>query len=63
MKFINQTREGISHIRSYVMQAYKMVKDVRTGHETSNVQAVLDGDLDGFIKSYLMEFGAENKED
>jgi len=40
-----------------------MVKDVRTGHETSNVQAVLDGDLDGFIKAYLMEFGGENKDD
>jgi len=51
-----------SQIRSYVMQPYKMVKDVRTGHETSNVQAVLDGDLDGFIKSYLMEFGGETKE-
>ena len=51
-----------SQIRSYVMQPYKMVKDVRTGHETSNVQAVLDGDLDGFIKAYLMEFGGESKE-
>jgi peptide chain release factor 2 len=40
-----------------------MVKDVRTGYETSNVQAVLDGDLDGFIKAYLMEFGGESKED
>ncbi len=45
------------------MQPYKMVKDVRTGHETSNVQAVLDGDLDGFIKAYLMEFGGESKDD
>lgn len=45
------------------MQPYKMVKDVRTGHETSNVQAVLDGDLDAFIKAYLMEFGGENKDD
>ena len=52
-----------SQIRSYLMQPYKMVKDVRTGHETSNVQAVLDGDLDGFIKSYLMEFGGESNED
>ncbi len=51
-----------SQIRSYVMQPYKMVKDVRTGHETSNVQAVLDGDLDGFIKAYLMEFGGETTE-
>ncbi len=48
-----------SQIRSYVLQPYKLVKDVRTGHETSNVSAVLDGDLDGFIKAYLMEFGAD----
>jgi len=48
-----------SQIRSYVMQPYKLVKDVRTGHETSNVQAVLDGDLNGFIKAYLMEFSGE----
>lgn len=48
-----------SQIRSYVMQPYKLVKDVRTGYETSNVQAVMDGDIDGFIKSYLMEFGSD----
>ncbi len=48
-----------SQIRSYVLQPYKLVKDVRTGHETSNVSAVLDGDIDGFIKAYLMEFGAQ----
>jgi peptide chain release factor 2 len=48
-----------SQIRSYVMQPYKMVKDVRTKFETGNVQAVMDGDLDGFIKAYLMEFGGE----
>ena len=47
-----------SQIRSYVLQPYKLVKDVRTGHETSNVQAVLDGDIDGFIKAFLMEYGA-----
>jgi peptide chain release factor 2 len=46
-----------SQIRSYVLQPYKMVKDVRTGYETGNVNAVLDGELDGFIKAYLMEFG------
>lgn len=47
-----------SQIRSYVMQPYKMVKDLRTGCETSNVQAVMDGDLDEFIKAYLMEFSS-----
>ncbi len=46
-----------SQIRSYVMHPYKMVKDVRTAHETSNVQAVIDGGLEGFIKAYLMKFG------
>ena len=48
-----------SQIRSYVMHPYKMVKDVRTSYETSNVQAVMDGDLNGFIKAYLMQFGKE----
>jgi peptide chain release factor 2 len=48
-----------SQIRSYTMQPYKLVKDVRTGFETGNVQAVMDGELDGFIKAYLMEFGGE----
>lgn len=43
-----------SQIRSYVLHPYKMVKDVRTGHETSQAQAVLDGDLDDFIKAFLM---------
>ena len=47
-----------SQIRSYVLHPYKMVKDLRTGYETSNTQAVLDGDLNEFIKSYLMEFGS-----
>ncbi len=50
-----------SQIRSYVLQPYKMVKDVRTSAETSNVQAVLDGDLDLFIKAYLMEFGGKSE--
>jgi peptide chain release factor 2 len=42
-------------IRSYVMQPYTMVKDHRTGHETGNVLAVMDGDLDGFIEAYLKQ--------
>ena len=46
-----------SQIRNYVMHPYKLVKDLRTGLETGNVQAVMDGDLDDFIKAYLMEFG------
>ena len=49
-----------SQIRSYVFQPYKMVKDLRTGHETSNVAAVMDGALDDFIKAYLMMFGAND---
>lgn len=44
-----------SQIRSYVMQPYQMVKDLRTDYETSSVNAVLDGDIDGFIESYLMK--------
>ena len=47
-----------SQIRNYVLHPYKLVKDLRTNHETGNVQAVLDGDLDEFIKSYLMEYGS-----
>ncbi|MFH2096209.1 MAG: peptide chain release factor 2 [Bacteroidota bacterium] len=45
-----------SQIRNYVLHPYKLAKDLRTGYETGNVQAVLDGDLNAFIKSYLMEF-------
>lgn len=45
-----------SQIRNYVLHPYKLVKDLRTNHETSNTQGVLDGDLDDFLKAYLMEF-------
>lgn len=48
-----------SQIRSYVLHPYKLVKDIRTDYETSNAQGVLDGDLDGFIKAFLMEFGSK----
>jgi len=42
-----------NQIRSYVLQPYQLVKDLRTGYETGNTQAVLDGDLNGFIEAYL----------
>jgi peptide chain release factor 2 len=45
---------GGESIRSYVMQPYQLVKDARTGYETGNIQAVLDGDLDPFIREYLL---------
>jgi len=45
-----------SQIRNYVFHPYKLVKDLRTGVETSNIQGVMDGQLDEFIKAYLMEF-------
>jgi len=45
-----------SQIRNYVLHPYKLVKDLRTNVETSNTQAVLDGELDEFLKAYLMEF-------
>lgn len=48
-----------SQIRNYVLHPYKLVKDVRTNYETSNVQDVLDGELGDFIKAYLMEFGSQ----
>ena len=57
---IESTKKKIewgSQIRSYVMHPYKMVKDLRTNVETSNVQAVMDGDLDVFIKAFLIEYG------
>ena len=46
-----------SQIRNYVFQPYTLVKDTRTKYEVGNVQAVMDGDLDGFIFAYLKEFG------
>ena len=50
----DQQRVGFgSQIRSYVMQPYQMVKDLRSDHETGNVSAVLDGDLDPFMEAYL----------
>jgi peptide chain release factor 2 len=46
-----------SQIRNYVMHPYKLVKDVRTGYETGNVEAVMDGGLNEFLKAFLMMFG------
>ena len=48
-----------SQIRSYVLQPYQMVKDLRTGYETSNTAAVLDGDLDGLIQAFLLKHSAD----
>ncbi len=52
-----------NQIRSYVMQPYQLVKDLRTEHETGDVSAVLDGDLDAFIEAYLLQNAdkAQNK--
>jgi peptide chain release factor 2 len=58
----NSTKKKIewgSQIRSYVFHPYKMIKDHRTGHEVGNVQPVMDGELDDFIKAYLMSMKEE----
>jgi peptide chain release factor 2 len=48
-----------SQIRSYVMHPYTLVKDTRTGHEMGDVQRVLDGDLDGFVRAYLLSAASD----
>ena len=52
---------GGSQIRSYVFCPYTMVKDHRTGYEVGNVEAVMDGEIDDFIESYL-KYNIKNKE-
>lgn len=51
-----------SQIRNYVMHPYKLVKDVRTGQETGNVDNVMDGDIDQFLKAFLMMMGQKEEE-
>lgn len=50
-----------NQIRSYVFQPYQMVKDLRTGYETGNIQAVMDGELDGFINAWLRAGGPRSR--
>ena len=50
-----------AQIRSYVFMPYTLVKDTRTGHENGNVDAVMDGELDGFINAYLKMNAANEK--
>lgn len=49
-----------SQIRNYVMHPYKLVKDVRSSHETGNVDAVMDGEIEPFLKAYLMMMGQKD---
>ena len=60
LKGVQLKIEWGSQIRSYVFMPYTLVKDTRTGYETSNVNAVMDGDLDGFINAYLTAMATGN---
>jgi len=51
-----------SQIRNYVLHPYKLVKDVRSGHESGNTDAILNGEIDGFLKAYLMMMGQKEEE-
>jgi peptide chain release factor 2 len=51
-----------SQIRNYVMHPYKLVKDVRTAHETSDVEGVMNGEIDSFLKAFLMMMGQKEEE-
>jgi peptide chain release factor 2 len=54
--------EWSSQIRNYVLHPYKLVKDVRSGHESGNTDAILNGEIDGFLKAYLMMMGQKEEE-
>lgn len=60
LKGVQLKIEWGSQIRSYVFMPYTLVKDTRTGYETSNVNGVMDGDLDGFINAYLTAVATGN---
>ena len=57
LKGINTNIDFGSQIRSYVLEPYKLVKDLRTGYETSNTSKVLDGDIKAFMEAYLEKKG------
>lgn len=52
-----------AQVRNYVFHPYKLVKDLRSNHETSNIQAVMDGDLNPFIKAFLLQFGGKKEKE